>query len=330
MILSLQSMDIFFGLTTINTIVTRSKYPIFRGTSIRDDYSLMKPQLLNKHFDETSSFKLESQSYKNFLKIWHYHPELELVIILESTGTRFVGDNIEKFEAGEIILIGKNLPHLWLNDKVFFEGNPELNARAHVIHFHEDFAGDFFKIPEMRGINELIKKAQHGVKFHKDLTTFVIEKVNKMFTVGGYQRFMLFIDVLKDLSESQDYQLLSSTSYVNSFREMHNSKMAQIHEYIMNNFKENISLEKVAGLANMNPSSFSRYFKHYQKKTFIQYLNEVRIGYACKLLIENDYTVAGVCFEAGFNNVSNFNRQFKALKKISPTEYIKLYSKHLN
>lgn len=289
----------------------------------------MKPQLLNKHFDETSSFKLESQSYNNFLKIWHYHPELELVIILESTGTRFVGDNIDKFESGEIILIGKNLPHLWLNDKIFFEGNPDLMAKAHVIHFHEDFAGDLFKIPEMTGINELLKKTQHGVKFHKDSSEFIIEKVNKMFEVRGYDRFMLFVNVLRDLSELQNYQLLSSSSYVNSFQEIHNSKMARIHGYIMNNFKENISLEKVASLANMNASSFSRYFKHYQKKTFIQYLNEVRIGYACKLLIENNYSVAGVCFEAGFNNVSNFNRQFKSLKKVSPTEYVKLHSKHL-
>lgn len=289
----------------------------------------MKPQLLNKHFDETSSFKLESQSYNNFLKIWHYHPELELVIILESTGTRFVGDNIDKFEVGEIILIGKNLPHLWLNDKIFFEGNPDLMAKAHVIHFHENFAGDLFKIPEMSSINELLKKAQRGIKFHKDSSNFILEKVNKMFDVRGYERFMLFINVLRDLSDSENYQLLSSSSYVSSFQEIHNSKMARIHGYIMNNFKENISLEKVANLANMNPSSFSRYFKHYQKKTFIQYLNEVRIGYACKLLIENNYTVAGVCFEAGFNNVSNFNRQFRLLKKISPTEYIKLYSKHL-
>ncbi len=289
----------------------------------------MKPQLLNKHFDETSSFKLESQSYANFLKIWHYHPELELVIILESTGTRFVGDNIDKFEVGEIILIGKNLPHLWLNDKLYFEGNPDLMAKAHVIHFHENFAGDLFKIPEMSSINKLLERAQRGIKFNKDSSDAIIEKVNKMFEARGYERLMIFISVLRELSKSKDYQLLSSSSYVDSFQEIHNSKMARIHGYIMNNFKEDISLEKVANFANMNPSSFSRYFKHYQKKTFIQYLNEVRIGYACKLLIENNYTVAGVCFEAGFNNVSNFNRQFKLLKNISPTEYIKQYSKHL-
>src|SRR5690606_8429657 len=169
----------------------------------------MKPQLLNKHIDETSSFKLESQSYANFLKIWHYHPELELVIILESTGTRFVGDNIDKFEVGEIILIGKNLPHLWLNDKVYFEGDPNLMAKAHVIHFHENFAGDLFKIPEMSSINKLLERAQRGIKFHKDFSSSIIEIVNMMFEVNGYERLMIFINVLRELSKSEEYQLLS-------------------------------------------------------------------------------------------------------------------------
>lgn len=289
----------------------------------------MKAQLLNKHVDDTSSFSLESHAYKSFLKIWHYHPELELVIILESTGTRFVGDSIEKFEAGEIVLIGKNLPHLWLNDKMYFHGNENLIAKAHVIHFHEDFAGGLFKIPEMSCINELFKRARYGIKFPKESNDFIINIVNKMFESAGYEKLMLLIDVLKYLSEEQGYSLLSSSSYIDSFEEMHNSKMARIHAFIMNNFKEDISLEIVASLANMNPASFSRYFKRFQKKTFIQYLNEVRIGYACKLLIENNDSIASVCFESGFNNISNFNRHFRSLKKTSPSEYVKLHSKHL-
>ena len=227
----------------------------------------MKAQLLNKPLEGTSSFSLESHAYPNFLKIWHYHPELELVIVLESTGTRFVGDSIGKFEAGEILLIGKNLPHLWLNDKQYFEGNPDLMAKAHVIHFHEEFAGGFFKIPEMKPINELIKKARYGIKFHKGSQGFIIKKVEKMLAAQGYERLILLLEVLKELSDEKTYELLSSPGYVASFKEMYNSKMARIHGYIMNHFKDDISLEKVAGFAHMNPSSFSRYFKQFQKKT---------------------------------------------------------------
>ncbi|MEX2592941.1 MAG: AraC family transcriptional regulator [Anditalea sp.] len=285
----------------------------------------MKAQLLSKFIDQSSSFVLENHAYKNFLKVWHYHPELELVIILQSTGTRFVGDSIEKFEPGEIVLLGENLPHLWLNDRIYFEKNTNLIAEACVIHFQEDFAGGLFKIPEMAYINDLFERAKRGIKFSGKSNKPIIKSINDMFSLRGYDKLMKFLQVLKCLSGRSDFKILSSTGYINTFREINNSKMVRIHEFIMNNFKKDISLCDVAELANMNPSAFSRYFKSIQKKTFIRFLNEVRIGYACKLLIEDKYNIGEVCFESGFNNISNFNRQFKSLKKISPSKYIKIY-----
>lgn len=284
----------------------------------------MKAQLITKFVEQTSSFALAKHSFKNFLKVWHYHPELELVVILESTGSRFVGDSIENFKPGEVILIGKNLPHLWLNDKIYFEeNNKDLKAKALVIHFNEDFAGGLFHIPEMSGINDLLKRAKRGIKFHD---TNIIDKVNGMFKMSEYEKIISFINILKHLSEQNNHMLLSSTGYINSFNEIRNSKIIKIYEYIMNNFKDEVSLNKVAELASMNPAAFSRYFKNIHKSTFIRYLNEVRIGYACKLLIEDRYTIAEVCYESGFNNISNFNRQFKLLKNMAPSEYIKMHA----
>lgn len=286
----------------------------------------MKPQLISRSVHQNSSFTLECHSYKSFLKLWHYHPELELVIILESNGTRFVGDSIEHFEPGEIVLLGKNLPHLWFNDKAYFDRGSNLNVKAHVIHFNENFAGCILKIPEMACINDLFERANRGIKFEGQFNKNIIKKVNQMFDLKGIDKIIKLLDLLKDLSEHKEYKILSSAGYVNSFKEINNSKIVKIYEYIMNNFKQRVSLESAAELAHMNPSAFSRYFKNIQKKTFTQFLNEVRIGYACKLMIEQKYNIAEVCFESGFNNISNFNRQFKSLKRMSPSQYVKMHA----
>ena len=287
----------------------------------------MKALLINKFIEQTTSFSLATHCYKNFLKVWHYHPELELVIILESTGSRFVGDSFEAFKPGEIILIGKNLPHLWLNDKIYFEENSnKLQAKAQVIHFQENFAGGLFQTPCMAGIDDLLKRATRGIKFEGKTNDDIIRKVDQMFNMTDYEKLISFIDVLKCLSEQKNYKLLSSTGYINSFNEIRNSKIIAIYEYIMNNFKDDVSLNKAADLANMNPAAFSRYFKNIHKNTFVKYLNEVRIGYACKLLIENKYKISEACYESGFKNISNFNRQFKMLKNMAPSEYLKLHS----
>ena len=147
-----------------------------------------------------------------------------------------------------------------------------------------------------------------------------------MFDCNGYERIMLFIGILRNLATHNNYKTLSSLSYVNSIQMKQNSRMFLVYEYVMNNFKDEITLDAVANLANMNSSSFSRYFTNFHKKTFTSFLNELRIGYACKLLIENNYNIAEACFESGFNHISNFNRQFRAIKNMTPSNFIKLHS----
>lgn len=286
----------------------------------------MKAELISRTIHQNCSFTLECHSYKSFLKKWHYHPELELVIILESTGTRFVGDNIEKFAPGEIVLIGRNLPHLWLNDKAYFAENSDLTVKAFVIHFGEDFANHLTHIPELSCIKQLFQRARRGIRFDGPTNEEIIRQVEHMFDMNEFDKVIELLSILRSLSEHPFAKLLSSAGFVDSFRDKQNSKLITVYEYIMNNFKREITLDKVAELAHMNPSAFSRYFKSVQKKTFTQFLNEVRIGFACKLLQEHRYNIAEVCFESGYNNISNFNRQFKSLKGMSPSAYVKMYA----
>ncbi|MDO5977480.1 AraC family transcriptional regulator [Flavivirga spongiicola] len=284
----------------------------------------MKPKLLNRSNLQNNSFAISYNSYPYFLKVWHYHTELELVVLLESTGTRFIGDSVEKFDKGEIVLIGKNLPHMWLNDDKYFEESSTLKAEAIAIHFKEGFLGDnFFQNPEMKRILDLLDRASYGIKF-EEKNAKIIEKIKELLSTGDdFKKVIQFLEILNDLSQCKNYKLLSSTGFVDTFKKSDNKNLYKPYEYIFNNFNKSISLNDVAEIANMNPSSFSRFFKRVNRKTFSRYLNEIRIGYACKLLIENKYSITVICYESGFNNVSNFNRQFKTITGFSPTEYLK-------
>ena len=283
----------------------------------------MKLHLLNRSSLQNSSFNVTNNRYSNFLKIWHYHPELELVIIKKSTGTRFIGDSIEKFEEGEVILIGENLPHMWLNDEVYFKESSYLISEATAIHFRKDFLGNtFFETPEMKHISDLISRAKRGIKFI-NLQSHQIEEIVSLQALNGFEKTINFLKVLNLLAKQTEFKFLSSEGFVNSFNKTENKNLDTIYEYIFQNLNKPISLNEIAKVAFMNPSSFSRFFKRIHRKTFTEYVNELRVGFACKLLLEGKYSVTDVCYECGFNNLSNFNRQFKKITTFSPTGYLK-------
>lgn len=283
-------------------------------------------KLIGRHIDYNSSISAQEYCSNNFLKIWHYHPELELDIIHSSTGIRFVGDHIENFLPSDIVLLGKNLPHLWLNDSPYFENDSQLKARATVVHFADNFISGIMEMPEMKEIHALLERSKLGIRFRGQSNNYIIKKAQKLVHHHGYRRVTILIDILGHLAKHEDQKVLSSIGFVNSFNQIPNSRMIPVYEYIMNNFKFEIKLEVIAEIANMNPSSFSRYFTKFHKKSFTQFLNEIRIGYACKLLIGNNSNISEVCYESGFNNISNFNRTFKLIKKMTPSDYIKLHT----
>jgi len=286
----------------------------------------MKPKLLDRSTKLNHSFDLHHHAYTHFLKVWHYHPELELVFIKKSTGTRFLGDSIKKFQEGDLVLIGENLPHMWQNDSAYFEADSSLSAEALVIHFNKNFAGtDFFKMPELTPIKELLEIAKRGILFKGEIKYTVAEMLEKMLLASDFDRFMQLLHLLKILANESSLEILSSPGFVDSFKREENRRLDKIYDFIINNFREEITLDKVADLAGMNTSSFCRYFKKTTDKTFSHYLNEVRIGFACRLLMEHKYNISETCYACGFNNISNFNRQFKNIAKMSPSEYAKLH-----
>ena len=213
---------------------------------------------------------------------------------------------------------------------VNFKGDPDLIAEAISIHFKEDFLGNtFLQLPEIKPIVELFKNAEQGILF-KNVSKPLRQAIIDLNNETDFNKTHQFIGILHQLATHDNFRLLASIGYMASLN-LEESKLSNtVIAYIFKNFNQGIDLHTVAELVNMNPSAFSRSFKRVHRKTFSKYVNEIRIGYACKLLMENELNVAAIAYESGFNNLSNFNRQFKIIKKMTPSVYLKKHSNYTN
>lgn len=277
----------------------------------------MNPEFLDRSVDHDKSVSVTRYKNKPLVNLWHYHEQLELVCIIESTGTRFIGDNIQKYEAGDIIIIGKNLPHMWQEES---PTDDTTTSDVVAIHLGHSFTkSDLLSLPEYSNIRRLLDLSAQGVAFHN--AHDLLEKIAKLHKLEAFQQFILVTEILNDLGSLKDFKLLTSQGFVDKLNDQKKGRLQLVHDYVMNNFRKEIGLVSAANVANMNPSSFSRYFKQAYGKTFSEYVNEIRVGYACKLLLEDDIGITQTCFQSGFNNISNFNKQFKKLRNLSPKEY---------
>ncbi|WP_437398726.1 AraC family transcriptional regulator [Flagellimonas lutimaris] len=289
----------------------------------------MKLHRLNRSSPDNTSITVSRNKGKSFLKVWHFHEELELVQIIESTGTRFVGDHIGKFQSGEIILLGKNLPHMWLNDDIYFQNDSCLRAEAIAVHFKESFMGkEFLTLSEMRPLVHLFNTASQGIIFSNvpSKTTKIFENLD---TLDPDYKIIKTLEILVQLTKVKNYELLSSRVFLNKFHQTEDQRLNLIYEFVFQNFYDPISSRDMSKLTNMNPSAFSRYFKRVHRKPFTRFLNEIRIGYACKLLLENQESITSIGYACGFNNISNFNRQFKLIKGESPKSFSKRFNRNI-
>jgi len=282
---------------------------------------------LPQEFDK--SFIVFQETGKFFPAPWHYHPEYELVLVNKSTGRRMVGDHIGYFDEDDLVFMGPKLPHVWVNDLKYLKGEAG-TADAIVIQFVEDFLGDkFLQIPEMGDLKRFLKKAERGVVLKGNTRYKIINIMRDMLTMNGIQRISALISIFDILSFTSEYEMLASPQFIQSFQYESPGRFKKITEYIMQNFNRDITLPEAASVANMGLTAFCNYFKSQFRVTFVEYLNTVRIGHACKLIAENKHNIVEVAYECGFNNLANFNRQFKKLKDITPSDYRKLLNMEL-
>jgi AraC-like DNA-binding protein len=286
----------------------------------------MKPLLEKSIENLNQSYLVKTLKEPFFDPNWHFHPHYQLFTVIKGTGTRFIGDDIRHFNVGDTVFLAPNMPHLWRSDREYFEKDSQLMTEGIVVYFKEDFLGsEFFEKSEMYDIKTLLKKSERGLDLTGQLKEELVDDLKNLPVVNGFQGIIKILSILDKLSKSTDYQYIASTTYSNTHKISETERMRLVHEYVLKHFKENINLSTVASLSNMTDAAFCRYFKSRTNKTFSDFVKEIRIGNACKMLQDENKSISQTCYESGYNTVSNFNNQFKSLKGISPKQYQKLH-----
>lgn len=287
----------------------------------------MKPFLEKIESNSDSSYKFKRFVGKTYPFHWHFHPEYELTFILKSAGKRFVGDHIGQYQEGDLVLLGANLPHTWFTDN----NNPQdtkQGTESIVFQFSANFLGaNMWETTEFNAIKNLLENSNRGLFYPERVYKKIMPQLKDFSEQNAMKRLTIFLDILNILSHEVEYQYLSSVSFMPQINKVHQSRMDKVFQFTHDNFlNETINQKIVANIISMSDSNFSHFFKKATGKTFTEYLNELRIGYACKKLIETDETIVAICYQSGFQNVSNFNRQFLSQKNCSPKQFRKDFS----
>lgn len=277
---------------------------------------------------EKEGFVVQYDDLDHFYDQLHHHPELQLIYIIEGTGDLFVGDSITPFEDGDLFLMGSNQSHLFKSDSKYFEKSYEGNSRSISIFFNEFSLGEgFFDIAETTTIRNLIDRSDRCLQFHRDVSEYFGARMKKLLNTTGFDRFLDILSILNELAQSNKYEYLASISSSQPPNDKESERINNVINYILSHYKEDIELQTIAEVANYSKAAFCRFFKQRTRKTFSEFLNEVRIAQACKLLRNRDLNISQICYESGYNNVSNFNRQFKKITGTTPKSYIKKFNK---
>jgi len=269
-----------------------------------------------------SSISVINLNLNRFEGPYHFHPELELTWIKKSSGKRYVGGNVSDYEPGDLVLVGANIPHCWRSKE---ESNPN-DAQAIVIHFSPAFAGNsFIELPELIKVKRLFEKAKAGIFIQGKNKVKIISKMTQCATTDGIDRLLKFIEILDLITNSPETVLIDQQYTGLIASPFETERFQKVFNYLIENYQNEVSLKTVAGIANLTPTAFCRYFRNVTRKTLIEILTEFRINQACQLLRTSEKPVNEICFECGFGNISYFNKTFKASTKYTPLQYRNLF-----
>jgi len=288
----------------------------------------MKHIVPKSSIPDSKSFVIKEIHAPYFDPTFHMHPEFQLTYVVEGEGTRFVGDNVKSFTDGDMVLTSPNLPHVWRNDNSYFEKKSTLTTRVIVIYFHDHFLGEtVHRKDEMESLSRLFKNSERGLEITGIAKRTAIKMMLALLDLKGMDSIIQLLKILNLLASSNDCHIITHNHSVALNTEAETHRMNKVYEYVMNNFKNKVSLAHVAAIANMTPTSFSRYFSSRVNKSFSDFLKEIRIEHACKLLKEEKMNIDVIGYECGFQTLSNFNKQFKMVIGKQPHHYRSEYLK---
>jgi len=277
--------------------------------------------------DPDKSFIVHFET-KSFAR-WHHHQELELVLITEGKGKKMIGDHIDRFEPNDLILLGSYLPHEFLCDNEFTSQSGSFMGRAVVIQFMNEFLGThFLEMPENRNLKRILNDSPRGIQLYGNTREKIIPLMTESIDLDGTDRLYNLLAIFRLLCQTKEYRLLSSPGFMKPFHQQGEEPIQKAIEHILQHFQEEISMKEMLAITNMSNSTFSNAFRKTFRMTFKEYLISVRVGYACKLLTEGTLNISQIAYSCGFENLSNFNRQFKKIRNTTPSRFQDIANAH--
>jgi AraC-like DNA-binding protein len=281
----------------------------------------MKPSYRHVTWNANYSFNVKADIGEDLSNSWHYHPEIELNLIQWSAGTRIIGSSVESFSHNDVVLIGKNIPHAFLHDEKYIQGQYGPPPKAVVIQFYEHFLGkEFLGLPELKEIQQVLKLAQKGLSITDQGKKEIIPLMENIQGANSIDRLLLLLQIMKTLISKDTYRVIQHEEVLQSIKN-DDERINAILEYTRTHFDQQIKIEDVARLVSLTKESFCRYFKSQTQKTYVHFLTEYRINMACKMIVGNACSMKEVGYSCGFDSLSNFYSQFKKIMKQSPLEY---------
>jgi len=258
---------------------------------------------------------------------YHFHPEYELTSIIQANGKRYTGSHMEDFCHGDLVLLGPNLPHCWKLDMT----NPQPEAAAIVIQFNESFLGEgFFCRTELQDIKRLFQQAANGISFKAGTQQRVNQQLIALIEEeNSFKKMLILLDVLQQLALSNEFVLLDQSQTIAERTIAEQERINPVFAYLVDNFRQQVSLDKAASIANMTTNAFCKYFKKITRKTFMETIIEYRLNYATQQLVQTDKPISEISFESGFGDVSHFYKMFKVKMNLSPLNYRKKFMRNL-
>lgn len=257
---------------------------------------------------------------------WHYHNNYEISFITEGMGKRIVADSIEEFQPGDLVFLGSNLPHVWIADKE----QKLLSDRTLEMVFLQFTSNIFFPqlltLPEFRNIRKALELSERGIQIVGHTLNEVSEIMLQLPYLTGFDRMNYFFRLMNIIGESSSNISLASEDYIRKRFTTGNRRIALLHDYLMHHYREDIDLANLADLVHMAEGSLCRFFKMHVGTSIFEYLNRIKVEFACKLLMDPDMSILDVCLDSGFNNLSHFNKQFRKNMGVTPSEYRKRYN----
>lgn len=279
----------------------------------------MEPYLELVQVRHDQSFKIWSHGYPFRTVRWHFHPEYELHLVTATSGNRYVGDHIGRFSIGDLVLVGPNLPHNWISE---VPPGETVQERCLILQFTADFmAACMATFPELRFLQSLLNDAFRGIRFESGTAEQAAKLMRDLLEASDARRPALFMEIFDRLGHGKERSLLAGIGFRPDPSVYLSSATNLVLQHIGHNFTRELNEAELAKLARQSVSTFSRSFRRHTGMTFVQYVNSLRIELACQYLSQEDLTVAEICYEVGFNNVSNFNRQFLAVKGMPPSKF---------